>query len=294
MAVGEIISVARYNAMQIKIKNVLAGIGTTGQFGYGQDPILSSPVSNSTTVNAVHMQQLNTDLIKAYVHQTGSDPGLPNVVTDNEITNAVYNSYETIVNSTYNNRNIIFESTQASVEAKLNSQRTSSWGGNLQPQTVTHEFSLTFNNANDRRYFFNAGSEIRFSASLTSSSGAKYNDWKNMLTALGTVKFNYDTTTGNSGTSPNGIGNFELTTTYQVIWIKSGSGVYSNNDLIAYAKTNTLGNVIMFKIAFNDGSIGGADEPVTGNLTSIITQLRATGVYVEVLTPVYQNITDLA
>jgi hypothetical protein len=298
MAVGEIISAARYNAMQSKIGNVL-GVGS-GQFGYGQLPLASSQVSSTNTVNANHMQQLKTDLIKAYVHQTGNDPGLPNVVTDEDITDVVYANYETISNYIFNNKNDIFEPTQASVEAKLTNQRTTSWGGNSQPQSVYHRFRVTFADDNQARYFFNAGGEVRFAASLTGGSGAKYLEWTGMLTAMGTVKFNYNTTTGGSGTSPNNIGYFELTNTDAIIWIKSGSGVYSENDVIIYARKVSAG-VIEFTVEFNDGATGSAgggfgpvDDPVTGTLTSTITQLRPTGAYVSVNSPVYQTTTNLS
>jgi hypothetical protein len=295
MAVGEIISVARYNAMQVKIRNVLAGVGTSGQFGYGQDPIKSSPVASTNTVNATHMQNLKLDLIDAYVHQTGSIPGLTNIVTSEDITDGVYIEYENIVNLVYNNKTDIFESTQASVEAKLTSQRTTTWGGNAQPQSISHEFTATFGNSDQRRYFFNAGGEVRIATSLTSSSGAKYAEWNSMLTAMGTLKFNYDTTTGNSGTSPNNIGNFELTTSYRVIWIKSGSGVYSQNDVIVYAKVDSANSgKLYFKVEFNDSASGNVDESVAGTLTSSITQLRPTGLYVELASPVYQTTISLA
>ena len=298
MAVGEIISAARYNAMQTKVGNVL-GVGS-GQFGYGQVPLASNQVSSTNTVNANHMQQLKTDAIKAYVHQTGNDPGLPSVATDADITDTVYASYETISNYIFNNKNDIFEATQASVEAKLTNQRTTSWGGNSQPQSVYHRFRVTFTDDNQARYFFNAGGEVRFSASLTGGSGAKYLEWTGMLTAMGTVKFKYNTTTGGSGTSPNGIGYFELTNTDAIIWIKSGSGVYSANDVIIYARKVSAG-VVEFTVEFNDGATGSGgggfspvDDPVTGTLTSTITQLRPTGIYVSVASPVYQTTTNLS
>lgn len=298
MAVGEIISAARYNAMQIKIANVL-GVGA-GQFGYGQLPLASNQVSSTNTVTALHMQQLKTDLIDAYVHQTGNDPGLPNVLTDEDITDVVYAEYESISNYIFNNKNDIFIPTQATVEAKLTSQRTTTWGGNSQPQSVYHRFRVTFANDDQARYFFNAGGEIRFAGSLTGGSGAKYLEWNGMLIAMGTVKFNYNTTTGDSGSSPNGTGYFELTNTDQVIWIKSGSGVYSENDIIIYARKGSAG-VIEFTVEFNDGATGSAsggfgpvDDPVSGTLTSSITQLRPTGPYVSVDSPIYQTTTNLS
>lgn len=295
MAVGEIISVARYNAMQAKISSVLGNGSDT--FGYGQ-LVTSSPVSTSNTVNAQHMQSLKLDMVDVRVHQTGGDtPTITNVAVNEDITDAVYAEYEAIINTLYNNRLTVFESTQTSTENKLSSIRSTQWGGTAQPQSVYHEFQVTFNSADHRRHFFNSGGEIRFAANLSGGSGAKFTEWSSMLTAMGTVKFNYTTVTAGSGTGL-GIGNFDLTSSYQTVFIKSGSGVYADNDYTIKAKAS--GNVITFLIEFNDGAtgtgsggFGPVDDPVNGTLVSSISQLRATGLYVEVDTPGYQNIQTL-
>lgn len=296
MAVGEIISVARYNAMQSKISNVL-GNGS-GNFGYGQT-VTSSPVSNTNTVNATHMQNLKLDMVDVRVHQTGADtPAITNVIVNEDITDIVYAEYEGIINTLYNDRLDVFESTQTSTENKISSIRTTSWGGNSQPQSVYHEIKVTFNNEDHRRHFFNSGGEIRFAANISGGSGAKYLEWSSMLSAMGTVKFNHTTVTASSGTGL-GIGNYDLTNTYQTVFIKSGSGVYADNDYIIQARATA--NIIEFKIEFNDGAtgtggggFGPVDDPVNGTLISSVSQLRATGLYVEVITPGYQNIQTLA
>lgn len=295
MAVGEIISVARYNAMQSKIASVL-GNGS-GNFGYGQ-AVVSSPVSTTNTVNATHMQNLKLDIVDVRVHQTGGDtPAITNVVVNEDITDIVYAEYEAIVNTLYNNRLTVFESTQTSTENKISSIRSTQWGGNAQPQSIYHEIKITFANEDSRRHFFNSGGEVRFAANLSGGSGAKYAEWSSMLSAMGTVKFNHTTATADSGTGL-GIGNYDLTNTYQTVFIKSGSGVYADNDYIIKARANN--NIIDFLIEFNDGATGSGgggfgpvDDPVNGTLVSSISQLRATGLYVEVPTPGYQNIQTL-
>lgn len=296
MAVGEIISVARYNIMQSRIANVL-GVGNSN-FGYGQT-VSSSPVSNLNTVNSLHMQALKLDIVDVRVHQTGSDtPSISNVVTDEDITDEVYVEYEAIIDTLYNDRLTIYELTQSSTENKLSSSRNTPWGGNAQPQSIYHEFTVTFSNANARRHFFNSGGEVRFAASLSGGTGGKFTDWSSMLSAMGTVKFNHNNVTASSGTGL-GIGNYDLTSAYQTVFIKSGSGVYADNDYIIKAKAST-DNTITFLIEFNDGAtgsgsggFGGVDDPVNGTLTSSISQLRATGAYVQVATPSYQNVQTL-
>lgn len=293
MAVNELITVARYNQMQSKVALVL-GNGN-GQYGYGQS-LDSSQVSTTDTVNATHMQNLKVDLTNAKVHQDGSAPTLTDVAATQDITDAVYSDYETVATSVLNNANDVVEA-QTSTESKLSTQRTQSWGGGDQVNSVEHHFTVTFNTADHRRHFFNAGGEIRFSASLTGGTGAKYTNWNAMLTALGTLKFSSLNMTGDSGTS-SGIGNFELTSSWQTLYVKTGSGVYSDNDYTVKGKA--VNENIYFQVEFNDdatGSGGGGfeevDEPVTGTLTSTITQRRATGSYVEVATPVYTNTQEL-
>ena len=292
MAVGELITVARYNQMQSKVALVY-GNGS-GQYGYGQS-LASNQVSSSDTVNATHMQNLKTDLTNAQVHQTGAVPSLDNVLSAQDITDAVYGDYETTASSVLSNAADVVE-TQTSTESKLSSSRTQNWG-TAPASSVEHHFTVTFSSADNRRHFFNAGGEIRFAASLTGGSGSKYTNWNAMLSALGTLKFSSSNMTGDSGTS-SGLGNFELTSSFQTLYVKTGSGVYSDNDYTIKAKA--VSNKIYFQVEFNDdatGSGGGGfedvDEPVTGTLVSTITQRRATGSYVEVPTPTYTNTQQL-
>lgn len=292
MAVGELITVARYNQMQSKVALVY-GNGS-GQYGYGQS-LASNQVSSSDTVNATHMQNLKTDLTNAQVHQTGAVPSLDNVVSTQDITDAVYGDYETTASSVLSNAADVVE-TQTSTESKLSSSRTQNWG-TAPASSVEHHFTVTFSSEDNRRHFFNAGGEIRFAASLTGGSGSKYTNWNAMLSALGTLKFSSSNMTGDSGTS-SGLGNFELTSSFQTLYVKTGSGVYSDNDYTIKAKA--VSNKIYFQVEFNDdatGSGGGGfedvDEPVSGTLVSTITQRRATGSYVEVPTPTYTNTQQL-
>jgi hypothetical protein len=285
MAAGQLITAARFNAMQAKVARTL-GFGD-GEFGYGQS-LNSLPVSaNTDIVEASDMNNLRLDLIDTYVHQTGSIPSLDIFAIGDEVGDAELNQYETIANYLFNNKNDIFESTQASVESKLLSVRNTQWGGNAQPQTVYHAFKVTFSNADQRRHFFNAGGEIRFTASVVGGSGSKTSTWAAMLSSMGTIKFNYNTVTASSGLSAN-IGNFDLTSNYQTIYTKVPSGMlYSNNNYIIRAKGAQTSNIIEFSIEFFDGINNSVDEPVTGTLSSSVSQLRPTGIYVEVPTPVY-------
>jgi len=294
MAVGEIITAARYNLMQAKVNSVL-GNGSN-DYGYGQSLSSSQVQQVTNVVRASHMQKLKTDINNATVHQTNIATTIPSVATDNDITDAVYAQYETSSNLIFTNH-LLFDVNQVTApESKISSTRTAAWGGGGDPQIVRHEITATFNSADHYRHFFNSGGEVRLRSTLTGGTGAKYTEWVSMVNALSVVSLNYNTTTAASGTSFSK-GAYDLTTSYQTLWTKAGSGVYSDNLITVKAKKS--GSVLTMVFEFFDGEplpgiIGdGIDERVNGTLKSIIEQQRATGSFVEVETPIYKTTISL-
>ena len=71
MAVGDLITAARYNNAQARVAAIM-GTGS-GTEGYGQT-VNSSQVNTSNTVTAVHVNNLYTDLVAGRIHQTGGTP----------------------------------------------------------------------------------------------------------------------------------------------------------------------------------------------------------------------------
>lgn len=301
------IEAARYNIMQSKIRTVL-GNGSS-EFGYGQ--VLSSRQVRNTPpvdiVTAQHMTNLKDDVNVAEVHQSNVSTTLSTVAATNQITETVYTEYEAKVDTIYANRNLVHPN-RVTVESKASSVRSAPWGTS---GPIMHEFTVTFpggyqttntsgNNilstgTDHRRHFFNAGGEVRFAATAAGGSGVKFNDWVTMLSNMGIVKFNYTTAiaTG-SGTSFN-LGNFNLTSSYQTVFEKYGSGLYSQNYIRIRAKGAQNTSVITFLVMFDDASQDDdVNEQVTGTITSTITQLRPTGNYVSVPTPTYQTIINLS
>jgi hypothetical protein len=310
MSIGNLVTAARYNVIQSKAGNVL-GNGT-GQLGYGQ--ILQSYQLNvSKQVDAADMNRLRTDLVRIHAHQTGTLPAnLPLVQQLTDIADAEYVIYETVSDTVYTNRNLIDIATQSSVENKISSQRQSIWGGAGQVNTVVHEISVIFpggfsvsningttqtaTGADHRRHFFNAGGEIRFSASIVNGSGSKTLDWASMFISMSTVRFGRNSTFASSGAGTS-IGNFNLTDSFQTLFIKAGSSSYSDNAYTVKARGAQNSNEIIFRIEISDnnGSTNVSyDESVNGTLTSSVSQLRPTGSYVAVTTPLYQNLVQLA
>jgi len=294
MAVGDIISVARYNTLQSAIVRTLGNGDTT--FGYGQS-VQSIALASGNRVNATHMQRLQGDVTKCYAHQTGMvPPSLTSVVTQDDITDAVYAEYESIIQEVGDaNNRFRIDIGEITTSQVLDSSRTASWGGSGDPsQFITHEFTVTFSNFDARRHFFNSGGQIRFAASLINGTNAKSTDWAGLLSSIGTVVFDYSQTTVTGTGNGSTIGNFELTSSFQTIFSKSGSGTYSDSTYIIEALAAANSPVITFKITFNDGENGFVDESVTGTVRSIISEQRATGFYVTLPAPLYQTTITLA
>lgn len=203
-----------------------------------------------------------------------------------------YISYENLT-TTCENARFNVDATQADPAVKNTVSRSSVWGGTATPQVVSHEFTVTFTSANARRGFFNAGGELRFNASLSNipALGApnyqKSADWAAMLANMGTIKFNYqETVSALANGVGSAIGNYQLTDTYQVVYTKTGSAVYVENEYTVKAKQNS-NKQLQFLIEFTDDAngSGGADELVQGDLESVLSEYRATGPYVESESP---------
>ena len=290
MATGSLITAADYNLIQSKVGNVL-GNGFS-QLGYGQI-LNSSQVPITKVIDASDISSLKLDAVRAHAHQTGELPLLPDVIIGQEIPYDVYQTYTSVADTIFTNKNLINIATQASVENKLSSTRSTIWGGASVTQLIVHEFTVTFDTSDARRHFFNAGGEIRFAANIVNGTGGKTLSWVAGFAAMAIVKFSYAGTTASSGTGSS-IGNFALTTEYQIIYVKNGTNSYVDNQYKIKAKTDPSAKVITFRIEIDDGIDNLYDEAVNGTITSSITQLRPTGMYVSVPTPIYANLITLS
>ena len=320
MATGDLITATRYNQIQATVSSVL-GTGA-GDSGYGQS-LTSSQVSSSQNITADHMNRLRADMLSTYVHQQGSASGftLPTIDAGSDLVSDApsgvgkneYASYPILANTLLANRNTFTSQSRTnnfSLESnRITSSRNTPWGGDSQAQSVFHEVRVQFANANVRRHFFNTGSEIRFEATLTNFPGGdgldKFNNWSGMFAGMGTISFGSSETTNTGSGTAQSIGNFDLTSSYQTVFIKSGSNIYSDNTYIIKAR-QVDARTISFLIEFNDLHIGSnqdgfgpVDEPVEGVLRSRVHQFRATGTTIsniaKVIAPIpsYQNIRNL-
>ena len=117
-----------------------------------------------------------------------------------------------------------------------------------------------------------------------------------MLSNSGQVQFGRAATTSTGTGTGYAIGNEDLTSSYQTVYLKEGdpTGTYSENNWFVQAK-NKDSSTITFDVVFWDRDVGsgGADEYVAGILTSAVSHLRASGSYVSNNAPAYNKTSEL-
>lgn len=318
------ITAARHNNLYARINNIIGnGAGRSGYgqglgTGYGDAPesFAVSKLSESDTnlITAETLNAIYADMLRCRVHQIGTEPTeiaelISNVniiaedtsyeVTDEGIvvvdpdgTKKGILDFETLMSQIETNKFLV-DTSQASVEPGITSTRSTSWNG-----LIYHEFTVTFRNADHRRHFFNTGGNIRISASNSGATNAKGLDWGQLCSSMGVIEFKYNETVCADLATSIAIGNYNLTTTYQTIFIYVGGGLYSgvyNSNLCEIKARYTTDNVISFRFEFNDvASAGYRDENVTGRLVSTIQHYRADTDFISVPAPTYTNISNLS
>lgn len=300
------ISAARLNNLQARIELIL-GNGA-GQSGYGQE-LLSYPVSkiDGSVISAQDINSIYADMVKARIHQIGTEPSeIAEIVSDlnaiaEETSFFINDEGITVVDPDGSKKGILdyerlmtqietdkflAHSSQVDLEAGITSTRSTQWNG-----IVFHEVTVNFNNSDHRRHFFNSGGSIRLSANNSGAIGSKGKDWSQLLSQIGTVTFNYNSTFPTSSGIGSAIGNFGLTSSYQTIFTKIGGGTYSGvyaGNVYTIKARETSSSAIQFRIEFNDIVTDPIiDNNVDGRLDSTIQHVRANSSAVSVPAPTY-------
>ncbi len=284
MAVGNDITAARYNNIRSRIAAVL-GLGS-GDEGYGQS-VKSETIAVGATVSAVDMENLFDDMTKIRLHQTGlapseiAKPSIGDTVEDSNVTSKEgYVQYEDL-SITCQSARLNAASNQLGLQAGTSSVRSAAWSTD-----INHLFTVTFggysvtngdgstttvSGADHMRVFFNAGGSINISGSIGSGNSTINNDWRNLMSSVGTVVFDRDNTSnGSTGTN---FGYANLPGSYTTIFNKTATAYSANDYLIEAYKS---GNVLYFRVTFNEdkGPNPNFDEAVTATTTSTVQMNR--------------------
>ena len=128
MAIGDIITAARYNNLQSRVATIL-GTGS-GDDGYGQT-LNSNQVASTATINATDMSTLYTDIANGRVHQTGTAPSEIAIITqgstilDSDTVNKKGVAQFENLTTTLENEKFQIHSSQATAEAAKTAQYSS-------------------------------------------------------------------------------------------------------------------------------------------------------------------------
>ena len=267
----------------------LIGVGY-GDRGYGQTSTNVAPTSTGVAVSAGQWNNLLNVMSTLNTHQGSGLTLQPTVASGGTI---LYQSSIPTNIATLDTNRLLANVTQMTVSSALTSSISTPWSG-----TITHVFSVDFGTENAARYFFNSGGQIRWSGSNTGGSTGSAAAWAALLTAMGTIKMDADSTTytGSGGTITNNIGYYGLTGSLVQTFIHYGSGPYYSGLYYSiqvsrgnYSGSNGgNGSLINCTVTLYDSAYGS----VNGTTSSFIDQYKAGGV-LTIASPTYTTTTPL-
>lgn len=303
---GQLIAAADYNnfigtlgttgyASQAAIDAASPNVGSVygvgfGDRGYGQTTVTLATVSAGDDI-AAEWADMQTALQACLQHQTGSIPSDLPVAADVASGAVVFaheadapssnpKDFDSNIATANTNRLVQDAGSSTALLNQLSSTRTASWVAAIQ-----HIFQVTFASADDARFFFNSGSEIRLRGSRAGGSGTAQNaDWTALLSSQGNICFGSNDTTTSGSATVAAIGYYDLTGSFQQISTISGAGAYANNDAIISARTvdgnigsfGDNGKVLEFKVNYNDPHTNPFTDSIDGTIVSAVDILIAT------------------
>jgi hypothetical protein len=268
------------NALLGTAADVTLGTFTASStFGYTQGGAGVSAASSGGLVYADNatggFKRLQDDVqsLCAFLGQSVRTGVGTDVTTATTIAATTWNNLMLNIKDCWDNR---FSAASKTLSTIASVTRTTAWSGSLSQETT-----WTWASEGACRAFFNAGGRVGVSSSRTGGSASTQNtDWANLLSSVGDVLMNYDNTTASSGTSA-GKGFYELTTSYQQLLIKYGSGAYASNYFQVEGKVNSTTDPTVVSIrctwvdpytaaaaAAADGAIGPDGVPGSGDEAS--------------------------
>ncbi len=211
---------------------------------------------------------------------------------------APINQYETLANSTTGTpTRFQVASGQFVTEAATSDSRT--WSSSTSPQFWSNEINsiitITFATADQARYFFNSGGEIRIASSRTGGrSDSQNNSWSSILSSAGTQSFgglvSSTSTASVTRAAQTGFNWYNLTTAWTEYYRYTASSPYASNTYRLEARTNVAnnttgtGNVLDIRVRFVGGYVdlgpGGppfTNDEIDGTFAITATEKRADG-----------------
>lgn len=267
--VNKLIQTVDYNNIRTTISNIV-GSGSASK-GYGQ-AVNSRSLSNHELVSQNDWDLLRFDILNARIHQVGS--ASLTEINENELISASLASPYVTTANTADSSAERFKLASGQFLTDLNKISTNrEWGAGTSPDTWVSEintiFRVSFSSANNARYFFNSGGEIRISSSrVNPPSGRSHNEaqstsWTTLLNAAGTQAFGgiYSAIASGGITrqAQTGSNYYALTTAWTAFYSHANTSPYQNNRYQLEARVDVANNTagtasyVEFRIRFLDG-----------------------------------------
>ena len=261
------------------VNHAVANINTTwgvgsGDRGYGQSTTLPPVTTGTDTVTATQWSTMIARLNSMLTHQAGSGSGITAPTTGATI--AYLTTLSSSITTAFNNR-----LTVASNGTDVAGSATNTVWNSAAPTTLQIIKTATFANADQARYFFNAGGKIilTFGAVTNTLGNSKGADWVSLIsTKMASITVGGYTnvrngTGGTAGSTNTARGYWNAgTTNVSIINLTSASGTadYGANAISVGIKTNgvqgangDVGTVFTFQIDLSDGAAD-TNNPPTG------------------------------
>jgi hypothetical protein len=217
--------------------NHFAGTGS-GEYGLGQTHI-ATVSGGSTTITASQWNTLLTSMDNIASHTNDTLTSRTQVTAGDTI--AIKSNLETDLATLA--ASVAGGSTSATAlttSTALTTVTTAAEGWNA---SATQEISVTFNNADEMRYYFNGGGKVRITVGVTAAvTDAKDTAFADLGTALGNLDIGAHATTSSGSTegrTEDGLVNgfHDLTTSYtSLITLTSDNANYTSNTIEVSAK----------------------------------------------------------
>jgi hypothetical protein len=298
MTVGAKIRTVDYNSIQSTISSVL-GTGS-GNFGYGQT-VRSSQVTTSDKVTVNEWANLRNDIVSCYLHINNAAPAAAEAVLNTRIrsnaTDSPYTQYVTLSDAFLDDATRMASPATGRqiVDSSSFPLQSTTWPGpfgdywRARLQSVV---TVSWSSADNARFFFNSGGEIRFLSRRTGGASSPQNGaWTALLDSAATQAFGgRKPGTGTGSTQSINGGNFyRLDNNFRTWYSITDSAPYgSNNYSIQVRAVNAPNNnnsnggatVLEFRVQWFDdfnSSTPGSPDRVDGTVELALSTLRATG-----------------
>lgn len=270
----------------------LWGVGY-GEYGYGQSLPFLEPATVASTVTGQQWLDLRTAMVKMALHQNTAISGFPDA--------AALQPGEPIAAGGYDWTTAIAAVSAASASVDLSlmvdtpnitSARTDPW-----TTLIQHEIEINFGTEDAARFFFNTGSQLRFSADLAGAPDALSLAWATMLNAMGQIAIGAtDCSQTGSGGVAQPIGYRGLSNSYQTIFTQNLAAPYASNNITIQARADNIfgenganGSIVRVLVQFNETSFG----TVSGNITSRTSIFKPDGSAISIADPLLTNLQNL-